>query len=119
MQCNTDLDSHVVCSSAVIFAVAVMAEGDAPDGPGRGKDSEASQDAAHTADASTGPGTPAADSEPAPLREDQIQNAMAFLSHPKVCLMIMYCMPSSCIQLAACMNQAALVKIGGLLQEAM
>eukprot|EP00891_Asterochloris_glomerata_P006807 jgi/Astpho2/6807/Aster-x1399 len=61
-----------------------MAEGDAPDGPEGGKDSEASQDAAHTADASTGPGTPAADSEPAPLREDQIQNAMAFLSHPKV-----------------------------------
>ena len=65
-----------------------MAEGDAPDGPEGGKDSEGTQDAGHTSDASTGPGTPAADSEPTPLREDQIQNAMAFLSHPKVCSIV-------------------------------
>lgn len=61
-----------------------MAEGDLQE-PGAQQEQSSAAVGLQDATADVGHSAPPATSAAAPLREDQIQNAVSFLSHPKVC----------------------------------
>ena len=61
-----------------------MAEGDLQE-PGAQQEQSSAAAGLQDATADVGHSAPPANSAAAPLREDQIQNAVSFLSHPKVC----------------------------------
>ena len=61
-----------------------MAEGDLQE-PGAQQEQSSAAAGLQDANADVGHSAPPAKSAAAPLREDQIQNAVSFLSHPKVC----------------------------------